>query len=87
MKMALRAIKASQNGVTSLVNQNKPNAPRNVCNESARYPMLDWNLASSKETYGEGLVQVMTEDDPLSLNHSELNEVVDVLQCCVEGRL
>jgi hypothetical protein len=44
-------------------------------------------MSRKNRTYGEGLVQVVTEDDSLSLDHNVLNEIMYVLQGSIKSRL
>jgi hypothetical protein len=38
-------------------------------------------------TYNKGFLQILAEDDPLDLDYSILDEVMDILQRGIESRL
>jgi hypothetical protein len=42
---------------------------------------------SGETSYSEGFVEILTNDDSLGLHDTVLDEVVDVFECGVEGRL
>jgi hypothetical protein len=86
MKSEVRTSTASENGDRTLIDKYKAVKPRKAC-LCVSSGLISKRSMSGTESYREGFVEILTKENSLGLLCAVLDEVVDVFECGVEGRL